>query len=107
MLAMQAGRSYIEVMLYSIQNSTGRVYGIFPMPPSTKSAEGLAHELKAELGDILGINSVCDAPLYQSATELFEDRVVIDLQVNAHNEKERISRVHETIGRLTVPSPEV
>ena len=77
------------------------------MPPSTKSAEGLAHELKAELGDILGTNSVRDAPLYQSATETFEDRVVIDLQVNLRNEDERLARVHETIGRLTVPSAEI
>lgn len=107
MLAVQAGRSYIGVMLYSIQNSTGRVYGIFPVPPSTKSAEGLAHELKAELGDILGTNSVRDAPLYQSATETFEDRVVIDIQANVRNEAERLARVHETIGRLTTPPPEI
>lgn len=93
-------------MLYSIQDSTGRVYGIFPMPRCTKSAEGLAHELKAELGDILGINGVRDAPLYRSATETFEDRVVIDIQTGTRDEASRLARVHETIGRLTVPTPE-
>ncbi len=90
-------------MRYSIQNAFGEVYGIFPMPPTNKSAEGLAHELREELGDILGINSVRDVPLGNSRTGEIEDRVVVDIEPVYPEENQRIARVHETIGRLTTP----
>lgn len=93
-------------MLYSIQNSGGEVYGIFRVPPNTKSAEGLAHEVKAELSDILGINGVRDTPLYTSETNTFENRVVIDIQAGFRDQEEKLARVHETIGRLTVSPPQ-
>jgi hypothetical protein len=93
-------------MLYSIQNSYGEVYGIYKMPACTKSAEGLAHELKVELRDILGINGIRDAPLFTSETNSFEDRVVIDIEAGFRDREERLSRIHDTIGRLTVPTVE-
>ena len=89
-------------MLYSIQNSYGKVYGIFPMPETTKSAEGLAHELKTELDDILGINGVRDSPLYTSRTGEKQDRVVIDIVPAYGQEEAHLARVHETVGRLAV-----
>ncbi len=92
-------------MLYSIQNSTGRVYGIFHVPPTTKSAEGIAHELKGELDGMLGINGVRDSPLYTSATESFEDRVVIDILASPMTEDERVILVHETVGRIALSTP--
>ncbi len=93
-------------MLYSIQNSYGEVYGIYEMPPCNKSAEGLAHELKDELSDILGINGVRDAPLYRAETKTMEDRVVIDIEAGFRDREERLSRIHDAIGRLTVPAAE-
>lgn len=93
-------------MLYSVQNSYGEVYGIFEMPPTTKSAEVWAHELKLELGDILGINGVRDMPLISSHYQEPQDRVVIDIEPVYGQEQERIARIHETIGRLATPTPD-
>ncbi len=93
-------------MLYSIQNSYGEVYGIYPMPKTNKSAEGLAHELKTELEDILGNNGVNDSPLWDSQSGRKEDRVVIDITPVSGQEQARIERIHQTIGRLTTPSSE-
>lgn len=78
-------------MLYVIQNSFGEVYGIFPMPATTKSAEGIAHILKDKLADILGSNGVLDAPLMTATDSGYVpvDRVIID-----------ISPVSEELGRL-------
>jgi hypothetical protein len=92
-------------MKYSIQNAFGEVYGISPTPRTTMSAEVLAHALREELHDILGINGVRDSPLRNSASGYEEGRVVVDIEPVFNEEDARIARVHETVSRLTPPRP--
>jgi hypothetical protein len=87
-------------VLYSIQNASGEVYGIFPMPSSNQSPEVWAAELGTELSDILGINGVKDSPLCSLGSDEVHERVVIDIDHWRSGIEERIERVHETIARL-------
>jgi len=91
-------------MLYSIQNSFGEVYGIFPMPDCGMTANDWAAQLSTELKDIASSrNGVRITPLAVSdGSGGYEmvDRVVIDIEPVYATEEARIARVHETIGRL-------
>ena len=90
-------------MRYSIQNSGGEVYGVFPVPqPTTISAEELRDGLSFELETDLGINGV------SLTTDTVEgdpvDRVVVDIRLDYASEAERIARVHTTVASLATQS---
>jgi len=88
--------------LYSIQNSGGEVYGVFPMPGEDEldasEWEGL---LTDQLGDVLGINGVRSSRISYDGTEY--DRVVIDIDPLKAT-LEIVDRVHLAVGYICLAS---
>ena len=91
-------------MLYSIQEASGNVYGIFPVPETQKSPKVLAQELGSELADILKYQGAFAAPLEVRNAGIHEkvDRVVINIDPVVGPVEESIARVHEAVGRLAI-----
>lgn len=83
------------------------MYGIFPVPDTTKSAEGIAHILRHELEDSLGPNGVTDTPMPKriEVGYAFVDRVVVEINAQV-SDRSQLEFVHHAVAMAaTVARP--
>lgn len=89
-------------MKYSVQNSSGTVYGVWNMPESARAAEAWATDLGEELADILGTNGTRSLPISDPRTGEEIDRVIVDIDPKGEEESRRLERVHGTIAAMAI-----